>query len=523
MKRYVLAIVPVLLLLLAGLSFAATETSSTTTTTGTGEPNLQVSNYTVVPENVYPGTTGYVQITVHNSGDADAGSVIAYYDYEGGSTSLYVGDVSSGGTAQFPIPFKVSAQSAGGIQLVSVNIFYSYTVSHGTSSKQTSISVPLVVGQYNPLEVRTASMGRTAIAPGETLALELELRNTGGVVNGVVITTPANSSFSIEGTTQMSVGSISANATTRVSLSLVSSTGTETGTYTIPLVFTYQDALNRPTETTLYVGPVSVLESSTQYRVGINPLTPAEIGSEAVFELTLENMGASAISGTLDINSTEVFTPLGMQRLYFDSVPAGATVTRNITLGISSSTSAGYYTLPITLTTNTGQPATFNVGVAVLATPEITVGVDSSSGTTQVQIANTGNTQIRSVYVVARWSGSNRSSESFMGTLNVDDFASVAMDTTFQPSSSIDVEIRFKDSNNLPHIVRKTLPVGGTAGAAIGTQNGASAFRRNNTTGGPLGFLSNSGGSADFVTPVVILVVVVAVGYFAYRRFFAKK
>ena len=520
MKKYVLAIAPVLLLLLAGLSFAATDTSSTTTTSG--EPNLQVTNYTVVPESVYPGTTGYVQITVHNSGDAAAGSVIAYYEY-GGSTSLYVGDVSSGGTVQFPIPFKVSAQSAGGVQLVSVKILYSYSVSHGTSSKQTSISVPLVVGQYSPLEVRTVSMGSTAIAPGETLALELELRNTGGVVNGVVITTPANSSFSIEGTTQKSIGSIATNTTKSVSLSLVSSTGTDTGTYTVPLVFTYQDALNRPTEITLYVGPVSVLESSTQYRVGINPLTPAEIGSEAVFELTLENTGSSPISGTLDINSTEVFTPLGMQRLYFDSVPAGATVKRNITLGISSSKSAGYYTLPIILTTTAGQPTTFNVGVAVLATPEITVGVDSESGTTQVQVANTGNTQIRSVYVIAKWSGSNRTSESFMGTMNVDDFASIAMDTAIQPSSSIDVEIRFKDSNNLPHIVRKTLTVGGTAGAAIGTQNGASSFRRNNTASGPFGLFSNTGGSADFVTPIIILVVVVVVGYFAYRRFFTKK
>lgn len=518
MRKEVLSVIA-LLLLFAGFSFA----QGTDTSTTQAQPLLQVSNYSVVPENIYPGTIGYLQIAIANRGDATAASVTAYYTYEGESKSVSVGEISSGGSAQFPVPFKVGRQAAGSIQLVTVNIFYSYATSQGTSSKQTSLSVPLVVGQYSPLEVKTVSLDRTAIVPGERLVLGLELWNTGGVVNDVVITTPSNSSFSIEGTTQKSVGSIASNSTANVSLTLISSSETKTGTYTVPLTFTYRDALNRPTEEVLYVGPVSVLASSTQYRVSLEPLTPAEVGSEAVFELTLQNTGSSPMSGMLDINSTDVFTPIGMQRLYFDSVPAGASVSRNITLGISTAKSAGYYTLPILLTPNTGQSTTFNVGVAVRATPEITVGIDSQGGTTQIQVTNTGNTQIRSVYVVARWAGSNRTSESFMGTLNVDDFASLAMNAnqSFSPSNTIEVEITFKDSNNMPHTVKKTLSAGGTAGASIGTQTNGAAARRN-ASGGPFGLFSNAGGAADFVTPAVILLVVVVVGYLAYRRFFAK-
>ncbi len=521
MKTGIFALPAIMLLVLAAVSFAQTTDTATTTTTTVSQPQLQVSNYTIVPSNVYPGTVGYLLVTVSNSGDAAAQSVTAYYDYAGQSKSVSAGDISAGGSAQFPVPFKVGAQSAGSIQLVTVNIYYTYTVEHGTSSKQASLSVPLVVGQYNPLEVNTASLDRNAIAPGERLALGLELRNTGGIVNDVVITTPSNSSFSLEGTTQKSVGNIASNATLNVSLTLVSSSDTKTGTYTVPLTFTYLDALNRPTEQVLYVGPVSVLASSTQYRISIEPLTPAEIGSQTVFELTLQNTGSSPMSGTLDINSTEVFTPIGMQRLYFDSVPAGESVTRNITLGISASKSAGYYNLPILLTPSAGQPTNFSLGVAVLATPEITVGVNSQSGTTQVQIANTGNSQIRSVYVTARWSGSSTTSESFMGTLNVDDFASIAMDTATSSSDTIDVQITFKDSNNMLHVLNKTLSVGGTAGASVGTRTNGSTVRRNSTNGGPFNLFSG-GGSADFVTPAIILVVVVVGGYLAYRKFFAK-
>lgn len=521
MRREIFALVPIVLLALATVSFAAATDTSGAASTTVSQPQLQVSNYSIVPANVYPGTVGYLLVTVSNSGDAAAQSVTAYYTYDGQSKSVSAGDISGGGSAQFPVPFKVGAQSAGSIQLVTINIFYSYTTSSGTSSKQTSLSVPLVVGQYSPLEVKTALLGRTAIAPGERLVLGLELRNTGGVVNDVVITTPSNSSFSLEGTTQKSVGNIAPNSTMNVSLTLVSSSDTKTGTYTVPLTFTYLDALNRPTEQVLYVGPVSVLASSTQYRVSIEPLTPAEIGSEAVFELTLQNTGSSPMSGTLDINSTEVFTPIGMQRLYFDSVPPGESVNRNITLGISASKSAGYYSLPILLTPSAGQPTNFSLGVAVQATPEITVGVNSQSGTTQVQIANTGNSQIRSIYVVARWSGSSRTSESFMGTLNVDDFASLAMDTATTPSDTIEVRITFKDSNNMLHVLNRTLSVGGTAGASVGTRTNGSTIRRNVTNGGPFGLFSG-GGSADFVTPAIILLVVVVGGYLAYRKFFAK-
>jgi len=120
------------------------------------------------------------------------------------------------------------------------------------------------VKQFKPLEVTVVEMKGLSIAPGEKLPLTLNVKNTGGVVNNLVISMPANSSFAIDGGAEKMVGTIPFNASANVSFTLASSSDTKTGTYPVGIDFTYQDALRQPVSETLYVGPVNVLESSTQ-------------------------------------------------------------------------------------------------------------------------------------------------------------------------------------------------------------------------------------------------------------------
>jgi len=84
-------------------------------------------------------------------------------------------------------------------------------------------------------------------------------------------------------TTQKSVGNIAANSSVKVPLVLIASSETAVGTCNIPITFTYQDALQRPSVDTLYVGPVSVLEAGSQYRLTLEPIATVEIGSQAAF------------------------------------------------------------------------------------------------------------------------------------------------------------------------------------------------------------------------------------------------
>jgi|GEM_PF-666526 len=514
-----------LLILLAafGLSFAESQ------------PTLQISNYTTIPSSVYPGTLGYLQLTLANKGDATAESVSAQYLLEGSTRSLSISDITSGSNTQVSVPFKIDNGASGSLQLISIEIYYNYQKSGGgTNSKKTSLTVPIVVKQYNPLEARTVSIDNDAISPGEKLTLQLELRNLGGVINNLIITTPDNSTFSIDGSTQLAVGSIPSGSATNATLSLLSSSDTKIGAYSIPLVFTYQDATKQPTEETMYLGPISVLSSSTQYRVFLQPLSTIEIGAQVPFLLTLQNTGSSPISATIGINSTSTFTPIGLQTVYFDSIPAGESISKNITIGVSASASSGFYTLPLVLTTSSGQTARFDAGMAVSATPQITVTLDSQGGTTQVQIANTGNSQIRSVYAIARAEGSQQTTESFLGTLNVDDFST--LDLPSGAAGSIEVEIRYRDSNNEQHVEKTTLEksavftgsasASGVSGASQNSAAAAGTFRQGQNN--PLGFLTGRQGASTsnplaIAIPIAAVVVVAIVGFFAYKHFTKKK
>lgn len=500
------------------------------------EPILQVSNYSTMPSEVYAGTVGYVQVTLYNSGDSSALAVSPHYVFDGVSQSDLIGDIASKSSSQVSVPFKISEGAAGTIQLLNIDIYYSHDSGSSTSSKKTALSIPLTVKQYSPLVVRTASMDKTQISAGERLSFALDVANTGGVVNNLVITMPDNSSFYIDGTTQKGVGTIPSNSTVQVTLDLVSATSTATGTYSVPVIFTYQDMAKQPTNKTLGIGPISVLDTSVQYRLSLVPEETVEIGSEVPFNLSLQNRGSYPISGVVLINSTSVFTPIGMQRVYFDSVPAGQTASKGISLGVSSSASAGYYMLPLTLTPSTGQSLNYNVGVIVYATPQITVTLDTTGSTPTIEVANTGNSQVRSVYASVTPQGASTATKSFIGTLDVDDFASVSLDSAV---SSVTVELSFRDSSNREQTVTKTLQSSGGnssfqqgfGGRSSNSSDNGSPSGMQGRSSNPLGMLLGPGGSAssgpDMVTLGIAAIVLVAgvggAGYCAYRRFWKGK
>lgn len=501
------------------------------------EPILQISNYTTSPSNIYAGTSGYVQMTLYNSGDASAISVSPHYRLDGISASTTIGDVGSKSAAQVSVPFKISPDAAGTIQLVGIDVYYTYTSSGSSVSKKTVFSIPLTVQQYSQLVVRTLSVDKTQISAGETLAFDLGITNEGGVVNNLVITVPDNSTFYIDGSTQKSVGSIESNSTMNVTLNLVSGTGTQTGTYSIPITFTYQDMTKQPTVKTLNIGPISVLDTSVQYRLTLEPKETVEIGAEVPFTLSLLNRGTYPISGVVKIDATSIFTPIGMQRIYFDSVPSGEAAVKEIYLGVSSSASAGYYTLPLTLAPSTGKELTYNVGLIVEATPEITVTLETGSATPSIEVANTGNSQIRSLYASITPLGSATATKSFIGTLDVDDSASVPLGSV---ANSVTVELSFRDSRNAEHKVVKTLQStgvnssfvqNGSRPAAFGSGNGnastGSQFGGRNR--GPLGMLTGPAGNSGpdtttlLIAGIVVLVVVGGVGLYAYKKFWKGK
>lgn len=515
--------------------FAAIAANAVFSTTAISEPILQITSSTTVPSEVYPGTLGYAQLTLTNAGSATAKSVTAYYYIDNVRQSISTSDIVAGSDSQISVPFKIRESSAGGIELVAIDIFYSFDSTSGVSSKKTSVSIPLRVSRAEPLEITTDSIEPPSIAPGEKLVINFSIKNNDGVMNGVTISMPSSSNFSLDGASSKNVGILESNSTRAFSITVVSSTTAEKGVYGLPITVTYQDALNVPIVDTYSVGPISVREVTSQYRLYLVPQGKVEIGSQTKFDLILENSGSSTISAVVDINSTSVFMPIGVQRVYFDSIPPKGRMSKEITIGVSSTSAAGFYSIPLYLTPSAGQASTVSAGVVVAATPQITLYYDSSQSSPQIQIANTGNSQIRSVYVSVKPSGSTiDGTENFVGTLNVDDYSTVSA-TSMGVATSYDVTVRYRDSVNQEKTFTQTVNAtsGSYARFGVNTTSGGrqglgNNSRNGNFGGSPLGFILGPGGqSSNSANNLPLLlggaaIIVVAV-FLAYRKFFGKK
>lgn len=498
-------------------------------------PDLEITNTSTTPSILYPGTQGYLVVTITNNGDTatNAGSVT--YSALGSSDSLQIGALAVGSMTTVTMPITISSKTDNGMELVNLDIYYTYTsTSTSTSSSSTSksdqtgenkISIPLVVEQNDPLEVSNVSFGNQAVSIGEKMPVTLELSNTGGIINNARVSVSGNSSFYMDGGSEKDIGSIASNSSTIVSFTLVTSSDTQIGTYSIPMVVTYQDQLNERVEKNISIGPISVVGPSTTCHLSLEPQSTAEIGSVSDFNLSINNTGASPISAMVVINSTSVFTPVGLPTIYFDSIPAHSTVSKIVEIGISASDSAGYYTLPIEMTTIPGSSDIYDAGIAVTATPEVEVTLSDG----EIQVTNVGNCQIRSVDLTATSEGSSTPTESFIGTLNVDDYSTMSL---ADASSAVNVKITFKDTNDQLHTVTKTLSSGSVADTNRTSTGGAGS----QTMGGPGGIPNGSGRSMGLFGPGTtsgsgginlsllggILVVTIAGCYLIYRRFFAK-
>jgi len=504
-------------------------------------PALQVTDYSVIPEKLYPGSTAQLQVTVYNGGDETATGTKIYYNYKIDERwDIYVGELGAGSSAITSIPFQVPESVTSGVIVVKLDMYYRNE--DGTKIKTSSVSVPLTVSQHQILEVNTVSMDRTSVQKGEGFSVELEMVNTGGTMNNVIISTIDDSSFTLKGTTQQRVGSIPSNSSVDVTVSLISSSSTETGKYAIPLEVMYQDSLQNEVTETVYIGPVNIVESSTQYRIYFEPLTGTEVGAQARYEFGIENLGTEAQTLTVTIEENSVFTPIGSAEIYFDGIAPGEKRTEIITLGVDSSASSGYYILPVSIDKD-GETFEHEIGVVVEATPDITLTSETTMSTsameeesaatstefmggnmqTTIRIANSGNTPIRSVYVVAESTDEVRvvdTPDKFIGTLNVDDFGtfstSIMITGTCEDGCTLPITITFKDEDNTEHVFYEEVDVGGGMGMGAFGSDSSAGMR-----GQRPGMIPSVLGINVFY--IIGAAAVAGIGYFEYRKWKGRK
>lgn len=491
---------------------------------------LRVGNITMTPDEVYAGAFGYITLNVENSGTSIAEDVNLYYYIEGSTKRSPIGDISSGSSAQVSIPFSVADDAGGTIQLQTVDIYYQDESS--TSLKKTTVSYPITVKNLNPITLKTISNNSVSAAPGERMKIVMRIESSDSTINNVAVKAQNNSGFSIFGTERLLIGNLEKGVPQEFELELITDSNLTQGKYNIPIVLEYQNSINQRFEETMYVGPVNIVSADQQFRVELAPMGTTEVGSEVQFKLTVQNKGTEATTVSVKIDSTDQFTPIGMQTLYFDSVQPGQSESQIIKIGISPSIASGYYSLPIALESESGGSGNYTAGISVQASAQLRITADTSEVTPRIQIANTGNTNIRSTYVKVKDAQGNIISEALIGTLDVDDFDYVDVANGGQ---SVEIEISFKDNNNAEHVLDQTVDL--SSGASVfmmgnGTMpTGMGSAANNNTAargmqrgGGGLFGLTGTGkvditGIAMYVG---IAIVVIVAAYFGYKKYVKK-
>ncbi|MCL5011543.1 MAG: hypothetical protein M1594_01455 [Candidatus Marsarchaeota archaeon] len=494
---------------------------------------LQISNYTVIPSTVYPGTTGYVQLTLSNTGSDTATGITAYYNYLEASvpTPLSEGNLAPSSIEQITIPFEVPQQVSSGLYLINIGIYYSAS-STVNNIQETSLSIPLVISQQQSLQVQMISTSSSIISPGNSFSVEVAVINNGGSsINNLIVTSPSNSSFSIQGASQQSIGNVNYNSSVDAVINLTSSSITTPGQYTIPLEFQYNNALGATVSQVLNIGPVTIAAPMTSFILSMNPLTNIEVGGEANFNIKIQNTESNVESYLVNLNlNSSVFVPLNQSLIYLGPVAPGQSTSQVITLGISNGVMSGYYQIPLQVTLASGQTVNQNIGVYVTATPGFTVTSSSGVGGIIIEVANTGNTEVRSVFLSASSKELNLegTSNQFVGTMNIDDIATLPLTVSssqlpqagqnlgnfsrnFSQQSVVELTVSFKDLNNIPYTFKYNVTL---TPSELMTASSGSTFRSRQAGIVFLGI--------DLIEWVEIIIVL-AVIYFIYTRYFKKK
>ncbi len=524
--------------MMAGVLSAA---NTGTTAGSTNGAALQVSGYTTVPQSVYPGSKGELQVTIANSGTDTASATVVNYELPGQTqpSQVTVGDIGAGSSAIASIPFQVPMNVSSGFFVMNLNVVY-FGDPTDTTVKNTPLSITIMVSQHQILNVKTVSVTPQSVQAGDEVTVDLDVQNTGGVMNNAVITADGDTTFTLAGTTQQSIGNVPSGGNVNVSVLLVASSSAAPGRYNIPLIVDYEDLLQNTVNQTVSVGPVTVSEPSAQFMVSMVPTGQVEVGGEAPFALTLTNLAANVISATVDLTENTPFTPIGSSRLFFSGIEPGQSQTQTVMVGIEAGTTSGYYDFPLTITSN-GNSYNQTMGILVNATSDFDVSATTtpefvSTGSTGVkltaEIANTGNGPMRSVYADAASTEDFvviGTTDKFIGTLNIDDFGTLPLiidvPQNLTPGDySLPISVTFKDANNVEQTIVKNLTI------TIYSQQDAArdnllASGGTGTTGATGAYGGRSGGGLFGISYLmwIGIIVVIVLAYYGYKRYKGSK
>ncbi|MEM3030946.1 MAG: hypothetical protein QXH27_04385 [Candidatus Micrarchaeia archaeon] len=493
--------------------------------------DIQVESYSVSPSTLKPGLSATVTVTFANTGDSTVAGIVLVPSGHGfifSVMTLSVGDISPGGSTVATVPFRVAEDARPGSSSINLNAYWAGGTVSGPTYKL--FSIPVTIESPAILQLNDIRVSKRPLVPGEAFNVSATLRNTGGRITDVVVA-PSSANFIPQGRTDVVVGTLEGGGEASVSYALTTTVLTSPGTYSLPLLVRYTDALGSQKNATLSIGPIEVAKSAVDFSVEVvGGETSVEPGGRMSLALRITNNGndvarsASVLVGSAASSAagSPLFSPLGPSEIFIGDLAVGASKTVSVELGANTAAAPGYYPLSVQLKYSDASgvqqpPVTKGLGIEVaginavdaIATTSPAPAVAGGTYTLSVQVSNVGTGPIRAVKASAASPGLVylSSPEYFIGSLEPDDYGTAQYSVLIKPSTPagrlpVNVSVEFRNSANALHRVQRTAYIEVIAPEVAAQARG----------GGQNGWLL--AGAA-----IIILVVL----YLTWRRFFGRR
>ena len=150
--------------------------------------DIQISDYEVLPETSRPGVKGTVTLTITNGGTNTIQRVTTSIQPSTGieaKSSIYVGDMESGGTSLISVPFTVKDTTPSGVYSLRIIIKGTEEVTGGLDqSLSRAIDIPIYVNRPPSLSIANTEESFTI---GERFTKNLTLYKQGDAATSVKI------------------------------------------------------------------------------------------------------------------------------------------------------------------------------------------------------------------------------------------------------------------------------------------------------------------------------------------------
>lgn len=452
--------------------------------------DLSVSDVTVLPETVRPGSSGIVKMTVTNPDSSDAYAVRVEGTGTGQISTVMVqsfGDFKTGISTIASLPFSVSKDTPAGVHTLT----YRYSWTNKTSTRYKHIMVPVTV--TNPAVFSVEADAGSIYNSGD-FEVPVKISNSGGAARDVRVT--LNSSrFLQTGSNPLPLGDLGRKQNTEFNLGVALAPNVESGVYSVPLTITYQDEGGQELKSNSYLR-LSVKRKAPSFSITQTEDAHLNPGKKVNLKIMIENTGdesayetrvrladisdlssITATTGSTSSQDLQVITMIGSNDIYAGSLEPGQSKEIMFDVGVSNTVPGFYRPFFVVeyrdINGDLISSELVPVGIQVEASTDVEVFVSSKpapiySGaehTFSVLVSNVGSSDIKAMTVEVESDSfilQEAQPTQFIGGIDEDDFSTVQYKVKVKPGLKeglhpLDVKLNFKDTYNNEKSVKKTV------------------------------------------------------------------